>query len=40
MNPIVVMAVGDWDTFQFIDPYLNAPTGEVVNDAFKEAGFA
>ncbi|WP_211249144.1 tyrosine-type recombinase/integrase [Natrinema thermotolerans] len=40
MNPRVVMAVGGWDSFQAIEPYLNAPTAEVVNDAFEEAGLA
>lgn len=40
MNPRVVMQVGGWDSFQAIEPYLNAPTPEVVNDAFEEAGFA
>ncbi|ADQ68462.1 site-specific integrase [Halogeometricum borinquense] len=37
MNPRVVMAVGGWDSFQAIEPYLNAPTPEVVNQAFEEA---
>lgn len=40
LNPRVVMAVGGWDSFQAIEPYLNAPTAEVVNDAFEEAGLA
>jgi integrase len=40
MNPRVVMQVGGWDSFQAIEPYLNAPTPEVVNDAFEDAGFA
>lgn len=40
MNPRVVMQVGGWDSFQAIEPYLNAPTPEVVNDAFEEVGFA
>ena len=40
VNPRVVMQVGGWDSFQAIEPYLNAPTPEVVNDAFEEAGFA
>ncbi|WP_438268699.1 NAD-dependent epimerase/dehydratase family protein [Halocatena marina] len=26
MNPRVVMQVGGWDSFQAIEPYLNAPT--------------
>ncbi len=38
MNPRVVMQVGGWDSFQAIEPYLNAPTPEVVNEAFEEAG--
>lgn len=38
MNPRVVMQVGGWDSFQAIEPYLNAPTPEVVDDAFEEAG--
>lgn len=38
MNPRVVMAVGGWDSFQAIEPYLNAPCPEVVNDAFEDAG--
>lgn len=40
MNPRVVMAVGGWDSFQAIEPYLNAPTPEVVNSAFEDAGLA
>ena len=40
MNPRVVMQVGGWDSFQAIEPYLNAPTPDVVNDAFEEAGLA
>ena len=38
-NPRVVMQVGGWDSFQAIEPYLNAPTPEVVNEAFETAGF-
>jgi integrase len=38
MNPRVVMQVGGWDSFQAIEPYLNAPTPEIVDDAFEEAG--
>lgn len=34
MNPRVVMAVGGWDSFKAIEPYLNAPSESVVNDAF------
>lgn len=40
INPRVVMAVGGWSSFQAIEPYLNAPTEEVVNQAFDEAGFS
>lgn len=40
MNPRVVMQVGGWDSFQAIEPYLNAPTSAVVNDAFEEADLA
>lgn len=36
MNPRVVMQVGGWDSFQAIEPYLNAPTPEVVDDAFAD----
>lgn len=32
------VAVSGWDSFQAIEPYLNAPTAKVVNDAFEEAG--
>jgi len=37
VNPRVVMQVGGWDSFQAIEPYLNSPTPEVVNEAFEEA---
>ncbi|MDS0473788.1 site-specific integrase [Natrinema sp. 1APR25-10V2] len=40
MNPRVVMAIGGWDSFQAIEPYLNSPTPEVVNEAFEEADLA
>jgi hypothetical protein len=40
MNPRVVMQIGGWDSFQAIELYLNAPTPEVVNDAFEEAALA
>lgn len=40
VNPRVVMAVGGWDSFAAIEPYLNAPTPDVVNEAFEEAGLA
>lgn len=35
MNPRVVMQVGGWGSFAAIEPYLNAPTPEVVNEAFE-----
>ena len=38
MNPRVVMSVGGWSSFQAIEPYLNAPSEDVVNQAFDEAG--
>ena len=37
VNPRVVMQVGGWDSFEAIQPYLNAPTPEVVNMAFEDA---
>jgi integrase len=40
VNPRVVMQVGGWSSFQAIEPYLNAPTDQVVNEAFEEAGLA
>lgn len=40
MNLRVVMQVGGWDSFQVIEPYLNAPIPNVVNEAFEEAGLA
>jgi len=40
LNPRVVMAVGGWSSFQAIEPYLNAPTEDVVNQAFDEAGLS
>lgn len=40
VNPRVVMQVGGWDSFQAIQPYLNAPTPSVVNEAFEEVGLA
>jgi len=36
VNPRVVMAVGGWDSFQAIEPYLNAPSESVINAAFDE----
>jgi integrase len=36
MNPRVVMAVGGWDSFAAIEPYLNSPSEDVIDDAFAE----
>jgi len=36
VNPRVVMQVGGWDSFAAIEPYLNAPTEDVVDEAFRE----
>jgi len=36
MNPRVVMAVGGWDSFAAIEPYLNAPSEGVIDDAFSK----
>jgi integrase len=36
MNPRVVMAVGGWDSFAAIEPYLNAPSEDVIDQAFHE----
>lgn len=36
VNPRVVMAVGGWNSFQAIEPYLNAPSESVINAAFDE----
>jgi len=38
MNPRVVMAVGGWDSFAAIEPYLTEPTETVIDEAFQEAG--
>lgn len=35
MNPRVVMAVGGWDSFAAIEPYLNAPSEDVIDAAFE-----
>jgi len=40
MNPRVVMAVGGWDSFAAIEPYLNAPTPSVVNKECEQANLA
>jgi Phage integrase family. len=34
MNSRVVMAVGGWNSFAAIEPYLNAPSENVVDEAF------
>jgi len=39
MNPRVVMAVGGWDSFAAIEPYLNAPSEDVIDQAFAETEF-
>ena len=36
MNPRVVMQVSGWSSFQAIEPYLTAPTEDVVDNAFAE----
>jgi integrase len=38
INPRVVMQVGGWDSFQAIEPYLLAPTPDVVDAALEDAG--
>lgn len=38
MNPRVVMAVGGWNSFQSIEPYLNEPTEGVIDDEFEKVG--
>jgi len=37
MNPRVVMTVGGWDSFAAIEPYLNAPSEDVIDEAFTGA---
>ena len=37
MNPRVVMAVGGWDSFAAIEPYLTEPTEDVIDRAFQTA---
>jgi integrase len=32
VNPRVVMAVGGWSSFQAIEPYLNTPTEDVIDE--------
>lgn len=36
MNPRVVMAIGGWDSFAAIEPYLNAPSEDVIDEAFQK----
>ena len=40
VNPRVVMEVGGWSSFQAIEPYLNAPTEDVIDDELKTVGLA
>ena len=40
MNPRVVMAVGGWDSFAAIEPYLTEPTETVIDEEFQEAGLS
>ena len=35
--PSLGEAVGGWDSFQAIEPYLNSPSEAVVNSSFEEA---
>jgi integrase len=37
LNPRVVMAVGGWDSFAAIEPYLTEPTEDVIDSAFASA---
>jgi integrase len=36
MNPRVVMTDGGWDSFAAIEPYLNAPSEDIIDDGFRE----
>lgn len=36
LTPRVVMQVGVWDSFEAIEPYLNAQTVEVVDEPFAD----
>lgn len=36
MNPQVVMTVTGWDSFAAIEPYLDAPTEDVIDQASSE----
>lgn len=38
-NPRVVMAIGGWDSFQAIEPYLNSPSENVINDELNDMGW-
>lgn len=35
-NPRVVMAIGGWDSWEAIKPYLNKPTAEVINEEMED----
>lgn len=37
MNPRDVRQVGGWESFQTIEPYLNVPTPNVVDNSFAAA---
>ena len=39
MNPRVLMAVGGWNSFSAIEPYLNEPTDSVINRSFSSIDF-
>jgi integrase len=39
-NPRVVMAIGGWDSFEAIEPYLNAPTEDVILDEADRVGLS
>jgi integrase len=38
VNPRVVMAVGGWESFAAVEPYLNAPTADVIDDELADIG--
>lgn len=37
MNPLGMMTIGGLDSFQVIEPSLNASSAEVIDDAFEQA---
>jgi len=39
-NPRVVMAIGGWDSFKAIEPYLNAPSEDVINEELSDVEWA